>query len=1293
MGKIKKILENELIGGTQNTDVYPVTSTKAVYDENNERLDNILNRRGVVNISTNYNSEHTAEVLTLTQALSKVPSTDRVLGFQGKYLASDGWHTIIYIGDSLTSWSDTTKWIDLADKIFNSISNNATFAGIATPTTNPGTPDGPVFYFAAEAGTYSNFNGIKIATGEAVILEWCGSWVKKTTGFATQKQFTELAKQLRPKVLFRRYLSTKGHLEIYEQSFCTEFVKIPQDGDILEGLFFANGSLDSLLYGTMAVFDSNYNYIESKLLSLSLNSNGKYIWNSEEVNLPEDATYLIFNNNRITPTSIWPSINIYSTKNVLTGYTIEDRDKDIEFERNLKAIHEQSDIITSKSINLINIPYDNENLNRSEVESIITSGSNVKIISTEFVEPSVTNLKNIKTVATSKTNYITANIYKLRAEDIIGWDKESSINLNFFLGGYYFNHKDNVKKGIQIFVTLYYGQSIDKVNNFNVNTTDKKIFYNTAEDKPEDGPAIKNNTDLDFGRIVSFTKDNDNGNSIIFNMTIYPYILDGDGNKLYFSGICYTPTTVDEVINVNKDISFIDYPVVITRQNISPKYLPLAFSNSKDKKGATWNTLFNDNNKIKSELLPNGVEGARYITIQNSDKIAFYGCSYTESYYAIKKKSWINKLSNMLDIQLANFGVSGNRIVDICKRMRDNSNPYHSTIGIKEIKPTYIAIQNIGNETLNTVGNNLDFYLGEVEEAAELVKSYGAQLLLGTDWVIGNPSVDALLRDYADQNGYLYWGVGTISEKILTNKYAGFWGGGHPATRTNATIWQEYLNFMRNLGVRQCIKVYRVRNEFKGGSPTIQDLNYDTIPQRMVKWNEINVGEIHLSETKPGWDYYDRLNEKSPKGDWAYQTTRANNEYCNLIAKQNVSFNNWGLVEFILPVVKTDLVKVYIKSADTGLKFYVKQSADKSYQYGTERNYCMFKVEKSVYDNFADVAEDSQYKSSNTGDAILQYKGRLKGYDYPGYYLCFYNSTNSTNASGRTGTLTAVSGGNAITYTSASSGLGKHSYSFFDSCLKPLANFEEIASAYNATTGYYEIDITDYKYMQYDKLRVIVGKTGAFNISDVYCSVEGGIEKRIDKNIFKSLKHQGTELMTDTGMGATYNEQWELTDGAAFGTIPDAINQYPGFHSNYKSFIKLGYDAENFPGVMKKTFTIDEARGYRDIIVRVTARLFPKVYDTTKSPDDVYTNIQQITGSSYDLATLCVGLKMGNSTPSVERRMVDVGWAELEIRTCIPPYVTNMEITFWRDEDDLKNSDYKSVNWPLQICDVSIQIA
>lgn len=42
MGKIKKLSESELVGGTQNTDIYPITSVKAVFDEKNTRLDTIL---------------------------------------------------------------------------------------------------------------------------------------------------------------------------------------------------------------------------------------------------------------------------------------------------------------------------------------------------------------------------------------------------------------------------------------------------------------------------------------------------------------------------------------------------------------------------------------------------------------------------------------------------------------------------------------------------------------------------------------------------------------------------------------------------------------------------------------------------------------------------------------------------------------------------------------------------------------------------------------------------------------------------------------------------------------------------------------------------------------------------------------------------------------------------------------------------------------------------------------------------------------------------------------------------
>ena len=74
---------------------------------------------------------------------------------------------------------------NVLNNIISSVGENFTFAGIATPTTNPGIPDGNVFYLATEAGTYANFNGIELEFGDSAILEWRGSWVKKTAGFAT----------------------------------------------------------------------------------------------------------------------------------------------------------------------------------------------------------------------------------------------------------------------------------------------------------------------------------------------------------------------------------------------------------------------------------------------------------------------------------------------------------------------------------------------------------------------------------------------------------------------------------------------------------------------------------------------------------------------------------------------------------------------------------------------------------------------------------------------------------------------------------------------------------------------------------------------------------------------------------------------------------------------------------------------------------------------------------------------------------------------------------------------------
>lgn len=50
--------------------------------------------------------------------------------------------------------------------------------GVASPSTDPGTPDAKVIYFATEAGTYTNFGGITIAAGEVALLIFETSWTK-----------------------------------------------------------------------------------------------------------------------------------------------------------------------------------------------------------------------------------------------------------------------------------------------------------------------------------------------------------------------------------------------------------------------------------------------------------------------------------------------------------------------------------------------------------------------------------------------------------------------------------------------------------------------------------------------------------------------------------------------------------------------------------------------------------------------------------------------------------------------------------------------------------------------------------------------------------------------------------------------------------------------------------------------------------------------------------------------------------------------------------------------------------
>lgn len=80
--------------------------------------------------------------------------------------------------------------------LVSNIGDNATFAGIATPDTNPGTPDQNIFYLASQPGVYSNFGGVELTDQLLIFINKKGIWVKNELGIATSGKVSKLENKI-----------------------------------------------------------------------------------------------------------------------------------------------------------------------------------------------------------------------------------------------------------------------------------------------------------------------------------------------------------------------------------------------------------------------------------------------------------------------------------------------------------------------------------------------------------------------------------------------------------------------------------------------------------------------------------------------------------------------------------------------------------------------------------------------------------------------------------------------------------------------------------------------------------------------------------------------------------------------------------------------------------------------------------------------------------------------------------------------------------------------------------------
>lgn len=83
---------------------------------------------------------------------------------------------------------------NVLNNIISVIGANSTFAGIATPETNPGIPDQNVFYISSENGIYVNFDNYEVKDRIVVFKNNNGQWVGINTNIPTYTDVSLLKK-------------------------------------------------------------------------------------------------------------------------------------------------------------------------------------------------------------------------------------------------------------------------------------------------------------------------------------------------------------------------------------------------------------------------------------------------------------------------------------------------------------------------------------------------------------------------------------------------------------------------------------------------------------------------------------------------------------------------------------------------------------------------------------------------------------------------------------------------------------------------------------------------------------------------------------------------------------------------------------------------------------------------------------------------------------------------------------------------------------------------------------------
>jgi hypothetical protein len=1241
-----------------NTSKLEAVNLQGAIDEVSS-INHFAKRGSVINISTNYNSSNTAEVLTLSQAIGKVPSEDRTLGFCGRFLSEEGWNFITFNGDSLSEWRNDFCWesIPLTDKNINLLNallqfeNNVKKGEYYNPSGFVDKDPSDVYrrfpiipcnsslvlhslpYSGGAFKTY-NENMEYISGGDVELInenkedtvvytfksnvKYVGLYWRKSTD-----DYSNTYLDINSGPINHIYEKTSNKEKIQETLTKNE-VKLSNCWSIGEDVIY------SAYYDSLGNFVQDASTLRYRCLPVLNTKDPFYIkieGNFCTVRF-QNAEGLIIGNKSATrgfhntyPTRIVPPAGC--VKCLIYWQKREDDYSDSCIYNDSYSIQHKIDFVISDNVymkdtctkgyidkdgSVVDYPlYHTTDFIPIKAGKPISASPRVRkaLMFTDektLIESTYTDDMINPTFVPEQDGFIRISLYNSdRDDDLI------QIKYSENITGY-------TAPGILI-PNLYTG--IDKITKNTKDITnlelslgklDKYIIYDSYYDTQ--GIAILDKSKV-YRRLPLIDVRGRSNLSYSINGN-YIGIRCFDKEKA-FLGSATNTATFATLLEKTVYVGF--YWQKFEKEDYSNDYISLSS-----------NIISRLDNSIKK--INNG--NPTTISISNSDKIAIIGDSYTESHYTVKNKAYINKLSLFSDYEFVNWGISGDTYIGRLSDIRYGVNRYN-TLPFEDIAPKYAMMCCFTNDT-SYMG--VDAYIDSLDNICTVLQGLGVEPIICTEYHTNdnsesNTSVKTALLNYAIEHNYLFFDIATYCDilrpKSFDSHYRPFWGGSHAGTRTNAIEADPYEMYLKGLErPEKSIKLFRLRGE---NYSSLDSLLFRTNIERAEKFQEINVGHTHIIDPS--------LVDNCSSAKQTVQT----DEYQNIQKGVEVNFGNVCLASVTLPYLAKNISRVSIKVKNTGeiSKVYVLNRLIKPYNNCTRYtrfDYTSITEKPSVGDT---------YTSSNDGNTqvfTVQKVVENMG-DAGSLGSIFCTPSNSSTNSG--GTLTKVTGNgdSSIPYSYRSIG-----YDSSDIIKDTAGHWEEIALSdgeYVVTSPNTSIDL--------DKVHLLLIGTN-IGISDITITCYGSGTKLYNRrqvSLNYNRNNPNNELLPSSTFApvGTQDSNWNNVTTSDIYEHTKGTDSYPtGCSSIVKVSDKVSLKCSVNKSLLKECTNL--------AYLEIWCRYFPPIYSDGSGT--------QITESSYDYNNLYIKVGKKNKSIVTVNELVNTYWKIVRVPIIIDDNTENINI-------------------------------